>query len=122
MKKDKKECSFCKHAKKVRESYERQGSVDDYIKEMMFAKTKPFKVSFNENLQVSFSNKELNEQKSKKLTPKDKKQKEEAVKSLKKKMPYLKKKYAKGKTGEAAENRAKSALYGIATKMAKKKP
>lgn len=120
MKKDKKkECSFCKHAKKMRESYARKGTIDQYLKEMSIANSKPFKVSFNEEIVVKFKKDMLEEAK---LTKKDKKQRHEVAKSLKKKMPYLKKKYAKGMKGEKAEKRAKSAVYGIATKVAKKKP
>ena len=77
MKKDKKKkCSFCEMRKKlkenVRESYARVGSVADYLKEIAFARTKPFKLNFNEGFAVTFNSTELNEaakKNSKKMTP-----------------------------------------------------
>lgn len=77
-----------------------------------FQASKPFKVTFNEDIEVSF--KTLSEQKKpKKLTNRDKAQKEEMVGKLKGKMGEFKKKYGK---------RAKGVMYAVATKHAKKTP
>jgi hypothetical protein len=76
MKKKEKKCTFCEIRKKmkpnVKESYSREGSIDSYLKEISFAKNKPFKISFNEEFSVSFKNNSLNEQKSKKMKPEEK--------------------------------------------------
>jgi hypothetical protein len=78
-----------------------------------FQKNKPFKVTFNEGLDVTWGKQHLEE---KKLTPRDKKQKEDAVKEFKKKglMNKLKKEYG-SKRGQAV-------AYALATNKAKKTP
>lgn len=77
-----------------------------------FQQNKPFKVTFNEEIDVTWGKESLQE---KKLTPRDKMQKEKMVKKLKEKgtMENLKKKYGK---------RAKGVAYAIATKHAKETP
>lgn len=94
MKKDKKkECSFCKHAKKMKESYARQGSIENYLKELAFGESKPFKVLFTEGMKIKFKKDMKNEKTD--SSKKNKKDKSNAVKSLKDKMPAFKKKYNK---------------------------
>lgn len=81
-----------------------------------FQQNKPFKVTFNEDINVSLGKSYLTEkEKPKKLTKRDEMQKEKMVKKLKEKgsMAKLKKKYG---------NRAKAVAYAIATKHAKKTP
>lgn len=77
-----------------------------------FKQNKPFKITFNETIDVAWGKESLQE---KKLTPRDKMQKEKMVKKLKEKgtMENLKKKYGK---------RAKGVAYAIATKHAKETP
>lgn len=81
-----------------------------------FQQSKPFKVTFNEDVTVNLGKSYLTEkEKPKKLTKRDEMQKEKMVKKLKEKgtMKNLKKKYGK---------RAKAVAYAIATKHAKKTP
>ena len=88
------------------------------INALNFKSSKPFKVSFNEGIEVSWKNNLISEEKAdkkegkpKKLTPRDKKQKEEFLNKLK--TSEFKKRY-----GE----RAKGVMHAVATKEAKKKP
>jgi hypothetical protein len=111
----KKKCSFCEMRKKlkenVRDSYARQGSIDSYLKEMVFANSKPFKLNFKEGFSVSFRNQldEATKKDTKKMTPGQMKEKEKISKGAKKKDGF--KKYGK----RAAEVRSRTAI-----KMAKK--
>jgi len=115
MKKDKeKKCGFCELRKKmknkgkpVKESYSRSGDIENYLNELVFAQTKPFKLNFNEGLNVTFKNRELNE--AKKMTEKQMKEKERISKGAKKKHGFE-------QYGErAAEVRSRTAI-----KLAKK--
>jgi hypothetical protein len=110
MKKNKKGCGCekCKWMKK--NSYAENFDAKNLYDSIMFRSKKPFKVSFSEGIDVSWGKEQLNE---KKLTKKDKKQKEEMVMKLKGKMKDFKGRYGK---------RAKQVIYATATKHAKKKP
>jgi hypothetical protein len=115
--KHKKDCG-CKHGKhektrkmlKVESCFDNKTDGMGIFEAYKFQKNKPFKVTFDEGVNVHLGKQELVE---KKLTKKDKAQKEEMVMKLKKNMGNLKKKYG---------NRAKGVMYAIATKYAKKKP
>lgn len=106
----KEECSFCKYKKlkkkPMKESFAREGNLEDYLAELAFAKSKPFKVQFNEGISVSF----LKEaKKPTEMTPEQKKEKEKISGGAKEKGGF--KKYGK----RAAEVRSRTAI-----KMAKK--
>lgn len=112
----KKKCGFCEMRKKlkenVRESYARVGSVADYLKEMAFARTKPFKLNFNEGFAVTFNSEELNEaakKNSKKMTPEQMRKKKKISKGAKKENGF------KGYGEKSDEIRSRTAI-----KMAKK--
>ncbi len=113
--KDKKDCgcSKCKKYRKmmgVSECFENKTDSMSIFEAITFQRNKPFKVTFNEGLNVQWSNIPLEE---KKLTKKDVAQKEEMVKKLKGKMGDFKERYGK---------RAKGVMYAVATKHAKKTP
>lgn len=114
--KKKKECG-CKKSKYremmgVSECFENTADGLSIFESYKFQTNKPFKVTFNEDIEVSF--KKINEaEESKKFTKKDKAQKEAMVLKLKGKMGDLKKKYGK---------RAKGVMHAIAAKHAKKTP
>jgi hypothetical protein len=114
-KKKEKKCGFCEMRKKMKmkESFSRTGNIEDYLKEMSFAENKPFKVSFNEGISVGFKNAELNEEKSKKLTPKKMKLKKKYSSGMKKNESDFEKRYGKERADEV---RSRTAI-----KMAKKK-
>jgi hypothetical protein len=109
-------CKKCGNVRKkilqTRESFNSELDVMGIFEAHKFQKAKPFKVTFNEGLDVIWGKESLQE---KKLTPRDKMQKEKMVMKLKKKdaMKDLKKKYGK---------RAKAVAYAIATKHAKETP
>lgn len=116
--KHEKDCG-CKKCGKVRtkildtkESFNSELDVMAIFEAHKFQQNKPFKITFNEGIDVAWGKESLQE---KKLTPRDKMQKEKMVKKLKKKdtMKDLKKKYGK---------RAKAVAYAIATKQAKETP
>jgi hypothetical protein len=117
--KKKKDCGCTKCMKvrgevlETRECFKSELDVIGLFEAHNFQKNKPFKVTFNEGLDVAWGKQHLEE---KKLTPRDKKQKEEAVKDFKKKgvVKNLKKKYG-DKRGEAV-------AYALATNKAKKTP
>lgn len=120
-KKQKKKCSFCEMRKKmknskgtpVKESYARQGSIEEYLSELVFAKAKPFKISFNEGFSVNWKNADNLQEK--KMTEKQMEKKEEISKSAKEKGAF--KQYGK----RAAEVRSRTAIkLAIAKKKAKK--
>jgi hypothetical protein len=116
--KKKKDCG-CGKTKKYRKMMgvsECFGSKTDalsIVELLDFQKNKPFKVSFNEGITVSWENENLQE---KTLTPKDKMQKEKFMKDMKKKdvLNKLKKKYG--------EKKGKAVAYAMATNKAKKTP
>jgi len=115
MKKKKEDCG-CTKCSKVRkmmgvsECFKNKSKGIGILEAYNFQKNKPFKVTFNEGVDVRWGKQDLQE---KKLTNKDKKQKEEMVMKLKGKMGEFKKKYGK---------RAKGVMYATATKYAKEKP
>ena len=109
-------CTKCKKFRKMMGVSECFGNKTDSIsvfESVNFQKNKPFKVTFNEDIDVTWVKNSLSEEKSKKLTKKDVKQKETMVKKLKGKMGDFKKRYGK---------RAKGVMYAVATKHAKKTP
>lgn len=115
--KKKKECG-CKDnkyrgmkVKGMRECYNNKTNELGLFEAYSFQQNKPFRVSFNEDIDVDWKNKENLQEK--KLTKKDVKQREEMVMKLKKNMKGMKEKYGK---------RAKGVMYAIATNYAKKKP
>lgn len=86
------------------------------VNAMNFSSKKPFRVSFEEDISVSWNKNTLSEEdkkEPKKLTPRDKMQKKEAVKKLEGKMGEFKKRYGK---------KAEGIIHAKATKEAKKKP
>lgn len=109
-------CERCKKYRKMVGVSECFGNKTDAIgifEAYTFQKNKPFKVTFNEGVDVTWNLHDINEQKSKKLTPRDVKQKEEMVMKLKKKMGDFTERYGK---------RAKGVMYAVATKHAKETP
>lgn len=109
-----KKCEKYRKLMKVSECFGNKTDALEVFEAYTFQKNKPFKVTFNEGIDVSWQKQQLDEQKKpKKLTKKDKMQKETMVKKLKGKMGEFKKKY-----GE----RAKGVMYAVATKYAKKTP
>jgi hypothetical protein len=112
-KKENKKCSFCEMRKKMmkkkgmKESFYREEPIEKYVKELSFAKAKPFKVSFNEGMSVSWKNKELSE---KKLSVPEKEEKEKLVLKMK-----------KGMTARYGHKKGTKIAYATATKTAKKK-
>lgn len=86
------------------------------VNALNFKSKKPFKISFQEDISISWNKNVLSEEdkkEPKKLTSKDKKQKKEVVQKLEGKMKDFKKRYGK---------RAKGVINAIATEQAKKKP
>jgi hypothetical protein len=116
-KEDKKEkkCGFCEMRKKMKmkESFARKGTIENYLKELSFGENKPFKINFNEGISVDFKKASLNEEEKKKLSPAKMKLKKKFSSSMKKKEKGFEKLYGKER---AAEVRSRTAI-----KMAKKK-
>lgn len=118
--KDKKPCGCtkCKEYRKLMGVSECFGNKTDSLgifEAYSFQKNKPFKVTFNEGLNVKWGNSSKAENlEEKTLTKKDVKQKEQMAKKLKPKMKEFVKRYGK--------ERAKGVMYAVATKYAKKKP
>jgi hypothetical protein len=110
-------CKKCKEYRKlmkVSECFGNKTNTLGVFEAYTFQKNKPFKVTFNEGLNVSWEKQQLDEaEKPKKLTKRDTMQKEKMVKSLKGRMGEFKKRYGK---------RAKGVMYAVATKYAKKTP
>lgn len=109
-------CDKCKKYRKmmdIPECFTNKADALGVFEAYTFQKNKPFKVTFNEDIDVTWAKNSLSEEKSKKLTKRDVKQKETMVKKLKGKMGDFKKKYGK---------RAKGVMYAVATKHAKKTP
>lgn len=111
-------CDKCSKTRKevleTRESFKNKVDALGIFEAFTFQKNKPFKVTFNEDVEVTWTKQHLEEaEKPKKLTKRDVKQKEEMVMKLKGKMGNFKKKYGK---------RAKGVMYAVATKHAKKTP
>lgn len=113
MKNKKKKCG-CKH-EAIREMlgskscYDNMSSGKGIFEAHNFQKNKKFKVTFNEDVDVVWNQKELLE---KKLTDKDKKQKSKRAEELKPHMKEFTKRYGKKK--------GKKVLFGVADKYAKK--
>lgn len=109
-------CERCKKYRKmvgVSECFSNKTDAIGIFEAYTFQKNKPFKVTFNEGVDVTWNFREVNEQKSKKLTERDVEQKEEMVKKLKDKMSDFTERYGK---------RAKGVMYAVATKHAKETP
>lgn len=86
------------------------------VNALNFSSKKPFKVSFEEEISVSWDKNIISEEdkkEPKKLTPRDKMQKKQAVKKLEGKMGEFKKRYGK---------KAEGIIHAKATEEAKKKP
>ncbi len=101
--KNKKKCGFCEMRKKmknskgkpVKESYAREGDLQNYIQELKFAASKPFKLNFSEGFSITWKNATDLQEKAEKaqMTKKQKEKKEEIASSAKEKGAF--KKYGK---------------------------